>query len=77
MRVPADVSVVGYDDLNAHLAVPPMTVVSAELRELGRRAGQRALQLAGDRDAPSSARIQRVPSRLVIRESTAPLRRIP
>jgi len=39
LRVPADLSVVGYDDtLDAEMAIPPLTTVHQPIREMGERA---------------------------------------
>lgn len=71
LRCPADVSIVGYDDvpLAAHLA-PALTTVRIPGEELGREAGRLALELIDEPKAP--ARHLRVPATLVARESTAP-----
>ena len=68
IRVPQDLSVVGFDDLHAVFASPPMTVVSHELRAIGERAGEIALAMAAGEIAPRDwrGRHEEVPSRLVI-----------
>lgn len=74
IRVPQDVSVTGFDDHCAALAWPPLTTVSHELFELGKRAGELVLEMI---DANPTERAQLRQHRetmtphLVIRESTA------
>lgn len=70
LRVPEDYSVVGFDDLHAEAALPPMTVVSHELEEMGRAAARMALEAARDGVGGGGRRLE-VPSRLVVRKSTA------
>lgn len=76
LRVPEDVSLVGFDDLaNSVYALPPLTTVHHPAMELGQLAAQAMLQLLGGQ-APTVA----LPGpRLVLRESTrtlaAPTRR--
>jgi len=69
LRVPQDVSVIGYDNVIADLATPPMTVVSLELPEVGRLAARLAL----DPDNPAKKLV--CPTKLVVRQSTGPVRR--
>lgn len=71
LRVPEDVSVVGYDDiLAAGYYAPPLTTVAQPRREIGRLCANLLFDaLAGDR--PQGGR-RIVPHRLVIRESTRP-----
>ncbi|MDT7798911.1 MAG: LacI family transcriptional regulator [Actinomycetota bacterium] len=68
--VPADVGVIGFDDipLAAHTQ-PPLTTVRQPLRQMGETAARQLLaQLAG---APSPSAPLVVPTTLVIRESPA------
>ncbi|WP_326949990.1 LacI family transcriptional regulator [Amycolatopsis sp. NBC_01307] len=68
--VPADVAVIGFDDipLAAHTQ-PPLTTVRQPLRAMGETAARQLIaQLAG---APSPSAPLVVPTTLVIRESTA------
>src|SRR5690606_20631549 len=68
VRVPGDVSVVGFDDVDgsAHF-YPPLTTVRQEFAALGRRCVQILLgAIAGDR--PDAELIE---PRLVVRSSTA------
>ena len=67
LRVPQDVSVVGFDDLSvSRYTLPPLTTVQHPARELGQPAAQAMLQmLRGEKPAAD------VPlPRVVVREST-------
>jgi DNA-binding LacI/PurR family transcriptional regulator len=68
LRVPGDVSVVGFDDVPgvAHLR-PPLTTVRQDLRELGRRAFGLLLGVIGGVEQPEHVSL--APA-LVIRESS-------
>lgn len=71
LRVPEDVSLVGFDDLaGAAHALPPLTTIHQAAHELGRLAAQSLLQLlAGEK--PSA----RLPEpHLIVRASTRPLK---
>lgn len=67
LRVPQDVSLVGFDDLaSAVYAIPPLTTVHHPVLELGELAAQAMLQLlAGELPTPVLPR-----PRLVVRDST-------
>lgn len=74
LRVPEDLSIVGYDDLEwAAAATIPLTTVRQPRRLLGRMAVQMLLQLLenGPTDAPMANRVVLMPD-LVVRESTGP-----
>lgn len=68
LRVPNDVSVVGFDDLHSSsYRVPPLTTVRQAIRVLGERSAEAMLQmLRGERP-----RIELPPVELIVRESTA------
>jgi LacI family transcriptional regulator len=67
IRVPEDMAVVGFDDIPlARFVSPPLTTISVDIAELGRRAFDLVLE-AGEED--STPRHAIVPTRLVIRES--------
>ena len=74
LRVPDDVSIVGFDDLPvSRWVVPPLTTVRQPLSDMAAMAARMVLQLArGER--PETLRVE-LATRLVIRESTAPPRR--
>ncbi|MER5268557.1 LacI family DNA-binding transcriptional regulator [Actinosynnema sp. NPDC002837] len=70
LRVPADVSVVGFDDVPAaEHADPPLTTVRQPLADKGRHAGELALRLL---DGGRPGEPTRLPVSLVPRDSTAP-----
>jgi len=68
LKIPGDVSLIGYDDVHAHLAAPPLTTIHYGLDEIGRAAAELAVQL-GEDGAPGKT--AKVASRLVVRSSTA------
>ena len=74
IRVPEDVSVVGFDDtLLAPFATPPLTTIRQPLAEMGRYAARSLFRLLEGRPV-SSLRVQ-LATTLVIRSSCAPPRR--
>ncbi|MEU7619992.1 LacI family DNA-binding transcriptional regulator [Micromonospora rifamycinica] len=71
LRVPVDLSVIGYDDLPvAGWTDPPLTTVHQPLRDMAGTATQMLLELARG-NAVATSRIDLV-TELVVRESTAP-----
>ncbi len=69
--VPRDISLVGFDDTEAIYAAPPLTTISHVFMDMGRAAVRyldETIEGAEDRGETEI----RVPSRLVVRESTAP-----
>jgi LacI family transcriptional regulator len=68
IRVPADIAVVGFDDMRlSALLAPPLTTIRQPMRLLGERACSRLLQRIADPALPP--RVERLPTELVIRES--------
>lgn len=68
MRVPEDVSLIGFDDTLALNLTPELTTVAQPMEDLGRQAFGMALAIInGDRSPPPI----RLPSRLIVRRSTA------
>jgi len=71
MRVPDDVSVVGFDDLSeARWLSPPLTTVRQPLAEMGVLAARTVLRLASG-DELESPRVE-LATALMVRESTCP-----
>ncbi len=69
LSVPADVAVVGFDDIPlARYLSPPLTSVHVPIRELGARAVER-LGAAVEADAPLPPRQDTLPTTLVVRAS--------
>jgi len=69
VAVPADVSVIGFDnwEIVAAATRPPLTTVDMNLKELGREAGRLILELAEGK--PVEPGIRTLPCKLVVRES--------
>jgi LacI family transcriptional regulator len=68
IRVPADIAVVGFDDMHAGtLVTPPLTTVRQPMRLLGERACSRLLERIADPALPRH--VERLPTELIIRES--------
>lgn len=70
IRVPRDVSVIGFDDIHfAKASIPALTTIRQPRAEMGATAMRLLLQIIAG-DAPASVRL---PYELVIRDSTAPV----
>ncbi|GAA1869160.1 LacI family DNA-binding transcriptional regulator [Actinomadura bangladeshensis] len=71
-RVPDDVSVIGFDDIpEAAFLTPPLTTVRQDFTALGRHLVEQLItQLTGNGADPTAPKL--VPSKLIIRRSTAP-----
>ncbi|MCO5731235.1 LacI family transcriptional regulator [Rhizobium sp. SSA_523] len=69
VRVPVDVSVIGFDnwEIMADQARPPLTSVDMNLKELGKEAGRTVLALAEGKIIEPGLR--KLPCRLVVRQS--------
>jgi DNA-binding LacI/PurR family transcriptional regulator len=74
MRVPGDISVIGFDDTIALNLSPPLTTVAQPAIEIGRAAVQMALEVLRDpvngQHSPSTPRRKRLETQLIVREST-------
>ena len=72
IRIPQDLSVVGFDDtFLSSRSVPPLTTVAQPLLEMGRVAIRSLAQMINN-DVVSTRHIE-LATRLVVRDSTAPL----
>ena len=70
LSIPGDISLIGFDDARgSDLLNPPLTTVSQPLKDMGRRAYQRVLNLMNGR--PPAQRVLRLPTELIVRGSTA------
>jgi LacI family transcriptional regulator len=69
LRVPQDLSVVGFDDVHAAAAMPALTTLSLGLYRVGERAVERLVRMVEGKPDASDGR--NVPARLVVRDSTA------
>lgn len=72
MQVPAEMSVIGFDNIFASdLVTPGLTTVASPLSLLGERAARTVIALANNQEPETNADIPSVlPMRLIIREST-------
>ena len=71
VRVPGDVSVVGFDNIfGADLVTPGLTTVAAPLRVQGTKAVKTLLALVGGASSRTGEALV-LPTRLVVRDSTA------
>jgi len=74
LRVPEDVSVLGFDDIqSAAYHVPSLTTIRQPLQQMGNTAAQMLLKKLAGEKVP---RLVQVDPELVVRESTAATRRI-
>jgi LacI family transcriptional regulator len=76
-RVPADISVIGFDDIDAaSWTVPALTTVAQQKSEMGRLAVERVVAALDDPERPIGAESHLLPMILRVRESTgrAPVR---
>jgi LacI family transcriptional regulator len=69
VRVPDDVSIVGFDDLDAKWAVPPLTTIRQPLTEMAGMATRMLLALIAGEDVEST-RVE-LATPLIVRNSTA------
>jgi LacI family transcriptional regulator len=74
LRVPEDVSVVGFDDIqSAAYSTPSLTTVRQPLFEMGQRGAQILLERIANRETRNATEIVMAPE-LIVRESTGPAR---
>lgn len=76
VRIPDDISLVGFDNIPASLVTdPPLTTVDQSIQEMGAAAARMLLGLLAADDRPPAASHVVLPTRLVVRQSAAPPRR--
>jgi DNA-binding LacI/PurR family transcriptional regulator len=74
LRVPDEISVVGFDDLFiASYTSPPLTTISQPMRQMGRTAMEVLLKLFSGSNSITNIKVR---GQLIVRESTAPPRSI-
>jgi LacI family transcriptional regulator len=74
LRVPADVSVVGFDDIqSAAFCTPSLTTVRQPLNEMGKRGAQILLERIANPDKTELTAEVVIEPELVVRESTGPV----
>lgn len=75
-RVPEDISVIGFDDIDsAAFYHPSLTTIRQPLAQMGELAAQTLLQRIAESDAASGPSFVSVEPELIVRESTGPVRR--
>ncbi len=71
LRVPADVAVVGYDNLDVATVIdPPLTTVDQNHPEYAKAALDLAIKMNEDDTLPPTQRTVTIQPRLIVREST-------
>jgi LacI family transcriptional regulator len=72
VRIPQDVSVIGFDNIEASLSIPRLTSVSHKLPEMGTRAAELVMQMINDPEQVRALRGRRevIQPDLVVRKST-------
>jgi LacI family repressor for deo operon, udp, cdd, tsx, nupC, and nupG len=70
LRVPQDVSIVGFDDIRfSRYSDPPLTTVAQPMRDIGREAMTLLNEILTGRDVPPRKRI--LPTQFIVRGSAA------
>ena len=72
LRVPADVSVIGFDNTYAPYLAPQLTSVAQPMLDIGRTAARIVVQTLQEEEPPPSLRTEVLSTRLVVRASTGP-----
>ena len=75
VQVPTDHSIIGFDDLLAEIPRPALTTISHNLRQIGYRAGEIALEMAklGKKEAHQwQGKRETIAASFIRRESTGP-----
>lgn len=71
LRVPEDISVVGFDDpFSAEHLTPALTTVRQPVYQVGRRSAQRLLDALSTGQSPHGAEV--LPTKLIVRDSACP-----
>lgn len=71
LRVPEDISVIGFDDIRfARLSDPPLTTIAQPMGDIGREAATLLIEILNQADV--APRKHMLPTQLVVRGSTGP-----
>jgi LacI family repressor for deo operon, udp, cdd, tsx, nupC, and nupG len=71
LRVPEDISVIGFDDIRfARFSDPPLTTIAQPMGDIGREAATLLIEILNQADV--APRKHMLPTQLVVRGSTAP-----
>ncbi len=74
IRVPTDISVVGFDDIElSEFCLPALTTIRQDRRALGRRAANLLLERLSPNALPSQGQVETLDVELIVRDSTAPI----
>ncbi|MEW6732538.1 MAG: LacI family DNA-binding transcriptional regulator [Acidobacteriota bacterium] len=74
LRVPEDISVIGFDDVTAAaFHNPALTTIRQPLKEMGKLAAEYVLRRISEKAEKTVAKVVLVEPELVIRQSTAPI----
>lgn len=72
VQIPEQVALVGFTNLTvAHLLAPPLTTIEQPAQEIGQMAAERLILLIERPQYKPISDIQKLPTKLVVRESTA------
>ena len=75
IRIPQDVSLIGYDDIEmTRMLIPPITTVAQDKAALAREATALLLRVLEGQGGKDERRTVQIPPRLIVRGSTAPPR---
>lgn len=71
LHCPNDISIVAFDSFDwVDAFIPPLTTVSQDPFQIGFKAATRLIKLLERTDAPESLFVERIPTELVLRDST-------
>lgn len=73
LRIPSEISVVGFDDTLSTLFAPPLTTVEQPMREIGQAAARLAIHSLQEAGGSQPFRHEQLTTTLVLRESTGPV----
>ncbi|MGE5559353.1 MAG: LacI family DNA-binding transcriptional regulator [Bacillota bacterium] len=74
IKIPGDIAVVGFDNLESVIANPPLTTIDHKLPLMGERAGELLLEMikgGADKMKEKAGSVEIVEPALIVRESTA------